>query len=407
MRLRLLIYGLVLYSLACADAAAQTLTGFASLPADTFAPGPTSGQLIAPANGRVPPFLNSQPVQGISSVLRTSAGEFLAMADNGFGSKPTSPDFVLRVYRIAPDFRTKNGGSGQIAVRSFFTLRDPNHKINFPLVADGQFYPATTIPVDASIRQQRLLTGGDFDIESFRAAHDGTLWFGDEFGPFLIHTDATGVVLEAPYPLPGIRSPQNPFLGGATPNLPGSRGFEGMAILPNGKMLYPMLEGSLTTDADQHRLIINEFDIESRAYTGRQWFYRLEAATGTGQSIGDFTAVSDRVFLVIERDNFQGAAALFKKIFVVSLDEVDANGFLVKQEVADLLNLRDPYRLASRGTFRFPFQTIEAVVPLSQRELGVLNDNNYPFSDGRTPGQPDPNEFILITLDRPLVQSIK
>jgi hypothetical protein len=37
----------------------------------------------------------------------------------------------------------------------------------------------------------------------------------------------------------------------------------------------------------------------------------------------------------------------------------------------------------------------------------VLNDNNYPFSDGRTPGQPDPNEFILITLDRPLVQSIK
>jgi hypothetical protein len=407
MRLRLLIYGLVLYSLACADAAAQTLTGFASLPADTFAPGPTSGQLIAPANGRVPPFLNSQPVQGISSVLRTSAGEFLAMADNGFGSKPTSPDFVLRVYRIAPDFRTKNGGSGQIAVRSFFTLRDPNHKINFPLVADGQFYPATTIPVDASIRQQRLLTGGDFDIESFRAAHDGTLWFGDEFGPFLIHTDATGVVLEAPYPLPGVRSPQNPFLGGATPNLPGSRGFEGMAILPNGKMLYPMLEGSLTTDADQHRLIINEFDIESRAYTGRQWFYRLEAATGTGQSIGDFTAVSDRVFLVIERDNFQGAAALFKKIFVVSLDEVDANGFLVKQEVADLLNLRDPYRLASHGTFRFPFQTIEAVVPLSQRELGVLNDNNYPFSDGRTPGQPDPNEFILITLDRPLVQSIK
>jgi hypothetical protein len=407
MRLRLLIYGLVLYSLACADAAAQTLTGFASLPADTFAPGPTSGQLIAPANGRVPPFLNSQPVQGISSVLRTSAGEFLAMADNGFGSKPTSPDFVLRVYRIAPDFRTKNGGSGQIAVRSFFTLRDPNHKINFPLVADGQFYPATTIPVDASIRQQRLLTGGDFDIESFRAAHDGTLWFGDEFGPFLIHTDATGVVLEAPYPLPGIRSPQNPFLGGATPNLPGSRGFEGMAILPNGKMLYPMLEGSLTTDADQHRLIINEFDIESRAYTGRQWFYRLEAATGTGQSIGDFTAVSDRVFLVIERDNFQGAAALFKKIFVVNLDEVDANGFLVKQEVADLLNLRDPYRLASQGTFRFPFQTIEAVVPLSQRELGVLNDNNYPFSDGRTPGQPDPNEFILITLDRPLVQSIK
>jgi hypothetical protein len=407
MRSHLLIYGVVLPMLAGMDAAAQTLTGFAAFPADTFAPGPTSGQLITPANGRVPPFLDRQPVQGISSVLRTSSGEFLVMADNGFGSKPSSPDFVLRVYRIAPDFRTRTGGSGQIAVQSFFTLRDPLRRIEFPIVADLQFYPATTIPVDASIRQQRLLTGGDFDIESLRAAHDGTLWFGDEFGPFLIHTDATGIVLEAPYPLPGVRSPQNPFLGSATPNLPSSRGFEGMAILPNGKTLYPMLEGPLTTDPDQHRLIINEFDIESRRYTGRQWFYRLEAASGTGQSIGDFTAVGDRLFLVIERDNFEGAAALFKKIFAVSLDEIDANGFLVKHEVADLLQLRDPFRLASEGTFRFPFQTIEAVVPLSQRELGVLNDNNYPFSAGRTPGQPDPNEFILITLDRPLIQSVK
>jgi hypothetical protein len=38
---------------------AQTLAGFASLPADTFAPGPTSGQLIPPPfpiNGRTPPF---------------------------------------------------------------------------------------------------------------------------------------------------------------------------------------------------------------------------------------------------------------------------------------------------------------------------------------------------------------
>ena len=38
------------------------------------------------------------------------------------------------------------------------------------------------------------------------------LWFGDEFGPFLLHTDASGTVLEAPIPLPGVQSPQNPFL---------------------------------------------------------------------------------------------------------------------------------------------------------------------------------------------------
>ena len=49
-------------------------------------------------------------------------------------------------------------------------------------------------------------------------ARDGTLWLGDEFGPFLLHTEATGKALEPPIPLPDfdnpgkeIRSPQNPF----------------------------------------------------------------------------------------------------------------------------------------------------------------------------------------------------
>lgn len=389
--------------------AAQTLTGFASLPADTFAPGPTSGQLIAPANGRVPPFIDKQPVQGFSSVLRTSKGDFLAMSDNGFGAKPNSPDYVLRFYRISPDFRTKKtGGTGAISVQSFVTLSDPAHRIDFPIVADAALYPGSTIPVDAAIRAQRLLTGGDFDVESFREAHDGTLWFGDEFGPFLLHTDRNGVVLEAPYPLPGVQSPQNPFLGGGTPNLPRSRGFEGMAITPNGRTLYPMLEGSLTTDADQHRLIINEFDIASRHYMGRQWFYRLDAATGTGQAIGDFTAVTDRLLLVIERDNFEGAAAAFKKVFLVNLEEIDVTGFLVKHEVVDLLRIHDAYNLGGhRPLFRFPFQTIESVIPLNQREIGVLDDNNYPFSNGRVPGQPDPNEFIIVRLDRPLVDYVK
>jgi hypothetical protein len=65
-----------------------------------------------------------------------------------------------------------------------------------------------------------------------------------------------------------------------------------------------------------------------------------------------------------------------------------------------------PDNLAGFGpTFRFPFQTIEAVIPLSNTRLGVLNDNNYPFSSGRVAGQPDPNEFIILRLDRPLSQA--
>jgi len=384
----------------CTTAEAQTLEGFASFPADTFAPGPTSGQFIAPANGRVPPFAGKQPVQGVSSVLRGPGGDYWIMADNGFGAKENSPDFVLRMYRISPDFRTADGGSGAVALRSVISLRDPRGKINFPIVAEQEFYPGSTIPVDPEIRANRLLTGGDFDIESVRVAADGTLWFGDEFGPFLIHTDAIGRVLEAPYPLPGVKSPQNPFLAGGTPNLPRSKGFEGMAIAAGGGALYPMLEGALTTDPDQRRLIINEFDLRRRQYTNCRWFYRLESPAN---AIGDLTAIDRHRLLVIERDNAEGPAAAFKKIYAVDFRDVGGDGFLVKRQVADLLNIDDPDDLGGFGpTFRFPFQTIESVMPLDNWRLAVLNDNNYPFSAGRMAGSADPNEIIIIRVDHPL-----
>ena len=71
------------------------------------------------------------------------------------------------------NFRTRHGGSGDIDVKSYLTLRDPNRKIDFPIVADGDYYPGSPIPVDPRIRRNRWLTGGDFDIESVREDKDG------------------------------------------------------------------------------------------------------------------------------------------------------------------------------------------------------------------------------------------
>ena len=108
--------------------------------------------------------------------------------------------------------------------------------------------------------------------------------------------------------LPGVQSPQSPYLGAHAPTLGRSKGFEGMAITPDGRRLYTLLEGPLTTDPDQRRLRINEFSLRSRRYTSRQWAYRMEADAASGQAIGDLTAVTDRVFLVIERADRSGAA---------------------------------------------------------------------------------------------------
>lgn len=176
----------------------------AVLPAATFAPGPTAGrQLTGPVNGVQVPFVGQQPVQGFSSIAELCDGTFLVMCDNGFGSLENSADFVLRVYRIRPRFKTPFGGRGTIDVLSFLELSDPEHHIPFAITNH--------------FSRDRKLTGADFDIESMIVANDGSLWFGDEFGPFLLHTDRCGRLIEAPIALPDfdnpgqdVRSPQSP-----------------------------------------------------------------------------------------------------------------------------------------------------------------------------------------------------
>ena len=402
--------------------AGPTLTGFALLDANTFAEGPTSGQFITPNNGITPPFIDKQPVQGFSAVLNgPAAGTYYVMPDNGFGANTNSADALLRIYAMKPEFKTATGGSGAVSPvnftsgavlpsfggSSFISLRDPDNKLGFPIVASMANYPngMNNIPVAPAITAGRLLTGSDFDIESVRRDKNGNLWFGDEFGPFLIKTDSTGKVLRSEIPLPNLRaigpnplvqSPQNPFLVPGAENLRASNGFEGMAINGSGDKLYPLLEGPLIPDSNQKRLLISEFDINAERYTGKTFAYKLEP---NGTNIGDMTAVTDHQFLVIERDGGQNTTALFKKIFLIDIDVLDSDGFVQKTEVVDLLNIADPLDLNGDGstTFTFPFVTIEDVLVVDAKTLLVINDNNYPGGQGRGFG-PDNNEFILIGL---------
>ncbi|NTW02059.1 MAG: esterase-like activity of phytase family protein, partial [Oscillochloris sp.] len=374
------------------------------LPADTFAPGPPSGFAITGStNGRAIPFA-SQPVQGFSAVLPQWNGHWLVMADNGFGNKANSSDFNLRWYEMANDW-----AHGTVQVLGYTELSDPNHTIPWTIIHENT---------------DRILTGADFDLESFRLVADGSFWFGDEFGPYLLHTDAQGHLLEAPIPAPvpdvlapfarglsTIKSPDHPDFVSladtaarrAAANLPSSKGFEGMALNTSGTKLYPLLEGALVDDPVRTRLLIQEFDLATQNYTGKTWFYPLSDA---GNAIGDMTAVNDQQFLVIERDNNQNDTASFKRIYLVDLLDTDAEGMLRKRLVANLMAITDNQGLTKAedgaiglgSVFQFPFTTIEDVYPVDERTLLVINDNNYPFSTGRRAGIPDDNEFILLRL---------
>jgi hypothetical protein len=427
-------------------AAAQTkypavLEGHAILPAMTLVPAPAdapqelqiSGRYAGPGNQRVdtpesvPAMsalsdkaaprptgvsfpLKGQPVQGLSGIKNLKDGTFLTLSDNGFGSKANSPDAMLTFHIVKPDWK-----SGAVERVSTVFLSDPDRKVPFRIVNENT--------------PGRYLTGGDFDIESIQPIGEA-LWFGDEFGPFLIKTDRTGKVLqvfETKVDGKVVRSPDHPSV--AMPGVPGavkfevrrSKGFEGMAASADGKFLYPLLEGPLLTASGEPEakdgkrfLRILEFDTAKGEYTGRSFKYTLEAPNN---SIGDFNLIDATSGLIIERDDTEGdlaqaclegapkpdcfnVPAKFKRIYKIDLAQADADGFVKKVGYVDLMDIDDPQKIARQGgrdgKLTFPFFTIENVDLVDADRIIVGNDNNLPFSSGRALGKVDDNELILL-----------
>jgi hypothetical protein len=403
-----------------AQAAQNTLTGWAVLPAATFADGPTSGQFTNdnPYGSNPVPYANAQPVQGFSGVLKGAGGSYRVLVDNGFGAQNNSADALLRSYAVNVDFRSAHGGSGTVSAADWhtgaslpafnaasrITLSDPNNLLSIKIQADYAHYynNAANPQVDPAIRANRLLTGADLDPESVRQDRNGNLWFGDEFGPYLIKTDASGVVQRREIALPGVFAPQNEAVlnGSVSANLGGSGGFEGMALNASGDKLYTLLEKSVAGDPAKS-LRIDEFDIASESWTGTSFLYQLE---NDGTAIGDMTAIDDHRFLVIERNGATATSGTpFKKIYIADTAGVADGGFVTKTELVDLMNIADPDDLNGDGltTFSFPYTTIEDVLILDANTLLVINDNNFPYGGGRELAS-DHTEFLRISLANPV-----
>jgi hypothetical protein len=369
------------------------LVGRAVLPVQTYAGPPTSGAFVVPGPGTINGIsfpLPGQPVEGFSAIVEgRRPGEFLAMPDNGFGGKANSVDFLIRAYYLTPDFKTAAGGSGSVEVGDFVSFSDPDSLIGFPIVNEAT--------------SDRLLTGGDIDPESLQRGRNGDLWVGEEFGPWILHFDASGQLLEPPFAMPdGLMSPNNPFLNGQPATHPNSRGLEAMAITPNRKLLYAALEGAIPSDPDPTRRHVFVFNTTERAFTGQVLHYRTEAP---GNLVADMWALDSHRLVVIERDAGRGLTATFRKVYLVDVRRTDSSGFLDKTAVVDLTKIPDPDLvslppihpgdLGLGDPFWVMCESVEAIHLIAGHQLMIGCDNNFPNS-GRNPARADDNEFIVV-----------
>lgn len=426
-----------IFSLTASSALADVphqLSGWASQSSSLRTPGPLSGRFVTPSLGVVPPFADGQPIPGWSGLLANDDGTFTALPDNGYGSKANSSDYIIGVYTAAVEFKTSGDGTstpGSIENLAFIPFNDAlgllrnGRGVDLLISADLVNYRSgagfgldSGAPVDPRIVSGRLLTGYDFDVESIARAADGTLWVGEEFGPYLLHFDPDGTLIDEPVPHPFLKSPSNPLVIAepGTETQGSSRGFESLAIDPARDRLYVIPESAPLVDAlravpgDERVVELFEFDPAARAYTGVSYKYQKDGdATGNAIVIGDITHVGGGKYVLIERDNFFGPAAAVKRLYLVDLGVTDAAGILEKRLLVDLLDIFDPEDIggelegvAEPDRFSFPFNSIESVLPLGESALGVAIDNNYPGDAGRRAGVPDDIEFIRVDFDQPL-----
>lgn len=357
--------------------------------------------------------IKGQSVQGFSGIVSLGNAEFLALTDNGFGSKLNSQDALLMVHNVKADW-----AKGEVTRLKTTFLHDPDRKVPFAIQNEAT--------------AERFLTGIDFDPESIQIVGD-EWWIGDEFGPYVLRVTPQGKVLGVIETVVGGKAYRSPdhYMNGRLPNYPGdasfearrSGGFEPMAKSLDGKTLYPMFEWPLwdaSTKAQESRngkpyTRILELDAASKTYSTRQWKYAFEE---TGNIAADFQMLSATTGLVIERDDMtEGSGnvckdeprtdcftrpAKFKRIYKIDFAQTDADGFVKKVAFIDLTKIANPQRVAKRGpneeTFVLPHLGPEGLTVVDAKHIVVVNDNNFPYSSGRTLGKPDDNELTLLNI---------
>jgi len=174
-----------------------------------------------------------------------------------------------------------------------------------------------------------------FDPEGIRIGLLGTLLISDEYGPYVYEFGPLGRLVRR-ISLPSRYAIQFPSgdptleLTGNTSGRQANRGMEGLAISPNDRFAYGIMQNALLQDNALTPGTIDRVSVHTRVLKldlltrkTSEYVYVLEAAN-RGQGVSEILAVNDHEFLVLERDNRSYSAATpqaptRKKIFKIDI----------------------------------------------------------------------------------------
>ena len=173
-----------------------------------------------------------------------------------------------------------------------------------------------------------------FDPEGFVInPKTGTLLVSDEYGPAVREFSRSGELLRT-FKTPANLIPRNAVSGvanfaGDTGNSAGkrtNRGFEGLAISPDGKFAFAMLQSAMLDEGGSSGKVnrIVKFDTASGEAVG-QYAYEMKR-NGQGQGISALVAINEHEFFVLERNNRGVGVGAAIEVADKEVYRIDLNG---------------------------------------------------------------------------------
>ncbi len=265
-------------------------------------------------------------------------------------------------------------------------------------------------PYDAKGIKQLTYDPYGLDLEGIAySPQDNTFWLCDEYRPSLVQVKRDGTIIQRLMPAGMAKQFEGASYVYVRDMLPAvyakripNRGFEGVAITPDGKWMYAVVQNALAnpdldTGKKSRTMRIIKIDLKQMKVVGEYAYLADSAKAYEGLKqfdivVSDLYAVNEHTLLVDERDKYAGAEAKLKKVYKIDLSQ--ATNILGKYDAAQpgkqTLEQMSEADMAKAGIvspkksllvdilkFGYPYEKIEGISLVNGKTLAIVNDNDF------------------------------
>lgn len=307
-----------------------------------------------------------------------------------------TPTYTPSIYRVAID---RKNGTFQV------TQTIPLRTAKTGRLLTGFLNPQTRATKDTGMSLNGEILPDDpdnVDLEGLVRLADGTFWIAEEMGPSLAHVSAEGRILKRYVPADAVKdyALAEAQIIGALPAIfskrQGNRGIEGLAISPDEKFLFAIVQNPLANPdsktyqgARNTRLI--KFDLAQEKVVG-EWVYQLAdpRSFGFDQSsrqneprISEMTTLGTDRLLILERTEkttklFEVTLEGASNILASRWDDLETSPSLEQfDDAPSVVGVTKALRFDTFRDLKEAPEKIEGLTFLQDGSLLLINDNDF------------------------------